>query len=105
MVLTSQNLFMMSKNNFFKKYTPVKNILFDSIPNKEALKYPFVYCMYDTIGISFQHIVGQPKRNVWTVIDGEGVSINIVAGLRYTNRLGYFITEEEWSNESETFKL
>lgn len=97
-----KNYLVMSKNNFFSKYTPV--CINADTPREEALKYPSDYCMFDTMGKEFEYVLTQPRNRIWTVINGEGSSIYIVAGLHYANRLGYFITEQEWSNKHESFK-
>lgn len=40
------------------------------------------------------------SRTVWTVIDVNGV-LYIIAGWHYVNRLGYVITEEQWTDEDQ----
>lgn len=39
------------------------------------------------------------QHYIWTVIDGEGIYMNITSGIHIINRLGYFVTEVPWTED------
>jgi hypothetical protein len=40
-----------------------------------------------------------PHHNIWTVVDGDGIYMNIISGIHIINRLGYFVTEVPWEDD------
>ncbi|MCK5236184.1 MAG: hypothetical protein KAR06_04280 [Deltaproteobacteria bacterium] len=85
--------------DFEKKYTPDTSIKSDCLSddNEGGL---------ETFGADYEQVVAitkaTPKR-VWTVIDGEGDKLYVVAGWHWVDRVQYLITEEEWTDEHETY--
>jgi hypothetical protein len=63
-------------------------------------------CLFETYGeeldFVFQAHLNKPK-NVWTIIEGDDDNMYICAGFHYVNRIGFFITEQEWLNETEEY--
>ncbi|MDO4254370.1 MAG: hypothetical protein Q4C81_04370 [Kocuria sp.] len=43
----------------------------------------------------------EPRR-LWTIVEGDaGGDLYAVPGLRYVNRTGYLLTEQEWTDDIE----
>lgn len=38
---------------------------------------------------------------LWTIVDGDDGGLYAVSGWQYVNRVGYLITEESWTEETE----
>lgn len=77
--------------DFSKSFTLIKN------PASNSEGEP-ASCMFETDGEDFQFIMSQPRNRVWTLIEEDGIQW-LDPGLHYVNCLGYFITQEEWSDE------
>ena len=76
-------------------YKPVANHLNDSsgwVINEKAI-------LFETYGDELDFVRQQPDNNVWTWIDGDEGTV-IVAGMAFVNRIGYFVTEVAWTDES-----
>jgi surface polysaccharide O-acyltransferase-like enzyme len=61
--------------------------------------------MYETYGLEEEYIRQmaqdeKTKKRVWTVLDCDGELI-IAAGFHFVNRMGYIITEKEWTTGEE----
>lgn len=64
-------------------------------------------CMFETFGSEIDFVIKTHKetpKKIWTIIESEG-EMFISAGFHFVNRLGYFITEQEWENEFEQYLL
>ena len=59
-------------------------------------------CMYETYGEELEYVRNQPSNRIWTIIDEED-KLFFIAGYHIVNRLGYLVTDEEWSDEYETY--
>jgi len=99
----------MTTDLFYKKYVPQYNqVLLPTLekgtdPNDMC---PWGGCMYETYGEEMAYIkeVAQKHpRRIWTILDGESDTLVISAGLHYVNRLGYIITQNEWSDPNEEY--
>lgn len=58
--------------------------------------------MFETYGEELDHVHRvweNNKQSVWTLIGVAGIS-TIIPGYHHVNRLGYFITELTWDDES-----
>jgi predicted methyltransferase MtxX (methanogen marker protein 4) len=76
-------------------YKPVANHLSDSSGweiNERGI-------LFETYGEELDFVSQQPDNNVWTWIDGDEGTV-IVAGMAFVNRIGYFVTEVAWTDES-----
>jgi hypothetical protein len=40
------------------------------------------------------------SKHLWTIVDAEG-SLYAVSGWHFVNRIGYILTEEAWTEETE----
>ena len=57
--------------------------------------------MFETYGEEVEFVKTHKPQYIWTwVDDGEGGS-GLAAGWHVVNRLGFFVTEEPWTNEYE----
>jgi len=59
--------------------------------------------MLETYGEELQIVKKSNPKTVWTIIDGEGERMYIIAGMHWVNRINYVITEEEWQDENEEY--
>jgi hypothetical protein len=74
------------------KYKPMRNRL-----NEDA---PYEGTMYETFGAELEYARHAVRRDhVWTLIEGDDGSF-ISPGYHLVNRMGYFITEEPWDNQT-----
>ncbi len=48
--------------------------------------------VFDTHGKEREFVISQDPQTIWTVLDGERSSLNLVSGLHFINRLGYMIS-------------
>lgn len=55
--------------------------------------------MFDYIDDDLKDIKQYPENQIWTAIDGEGVYIDIINGVHWANRLGYYVTEIPWTRD------
>lgn len=84
---------------FLQDYTVVKN---EIAPNDG-----FFGGMFDLSDEELQHlkrVYNENPKKIWTIIDGGGSDLYLVSGFWFINRLGYVITNEEWSGHME-FKI
>jgi hypothetical protein len=47
----------------------------------------------DTHGPEWDTVAAANPANVWTVVDGGGIYLDVINGCRFINRLNYVITE------------
>ena len=100
----------LTDTEFYAKYNPEYNqVLLRELQSKEdtGSTLPedicsFGGCMYETYGEELEYVKAQPNKRRWTIID-EGDELFFIAGYHFVNRLGYLITDEEWSDEYETY--
>lgn len=78
----------MSYEEWKKKYKPIQNAVVDDAP--------FEGIMYDTTGNQNDLIQDTNHKQVWTIIEEEGLPLVIVPGYVIPNRLGNIVTEEKW---------
>lgn len=78
---------MISEDDFYRLYKPVKNPF--------VKNGPWNGCMLETYGLEFAHVrevlVENPNK-VWTVLDCDG-ELFLSSGYSHVNRMGYIITE------------
>lgn len=72
-------------DNWYDRYQPVTNHL-----NPNAT---FSGLLFETYGQDWDHVSHPDKRShVWTLVEGDE-GLYILSGLRYVNRIGFFITK------------
>lgn len=91
----------LNEDNFDEIFRPVQNHLNDNAP--------FDGTMFETFGPELDHVLSfandlKRSQRVWTIIDGDDGELYLVTGYHLVNRLGYIITEVEWTNEDESFQ-
>ena len=59
--------------------------------------------LFETFGDDLDRVKQYPDNMVWTVIDGGGVNLIIVAGMRFVNRLNYVVTKKPWKDSNEMY--
>ena len=60
--------------------------------------------LYETYGEEVEYIQSMHPNFVWTLVSGDMCDL-IVAGYAYVNRLGYYITENPWSDDMDSVLL
>ncbi len=53
-------------------------------------------CLFETYGEEYEFIKSHDQSRVWTLVDNNDGTMNIISGLRWINRLGYLITQKPW---------
>ena len=102
----------LTDTEFYTKYNPEYNqVLIKELQAKEdtGSTLPedicsFGGCMYETFGEELEYVRKQPTNRIWTIIDEED-KLFFIAGFHIVNRLGYLITDEEWSDEYEEYLI
>ena len=98
---------------FYAKYnTEYNQVLLKQLQAKEDTgsilpddMCSFGGCMYETFGEELEYVKQQPNKRIWTIVDGDGDDLIIIAGFHFVNRLGYLITDKEWEDENETYVI
>jgi len=83
-----------SEDSFYETFKPQQNHLDDNAP--------FDGAMYETYGdeaLYANHINRVSPKKVWTIIEGDE-GMQYITGKHWVNRLGYFICEVEWEEET-----
>jgi hypothetical protein len=60
--------------------------------------------MYETYGEEYEYVKSIHPNFVWTYVDGDMSSL-IIAGHHWVNRIGYYITENPWSDDMDACLL
>jgi hypothetical protein len=60
--------------------------------------------LYETFGQDIEYVKSMHPNFIWTLVSGDGCDL-IVAGYAYVNRLGYYITENPWSDDMDSALL
>jgi hypothetical protein len=102
---------MATDTEFYNKYnTEYNQVLLKELQAKEDTGStlpddiaPFGGCMYETFGEELEYVKAQPNKRIWTIVDTDGDDLIILAGFHFVNRLGYLITNEEWSDANEEY--
>ena len=86
---------ILSEEQFYEQFTPVENHIDDNASWNGA--------MFETFGEELEYVKmkAQKGNNVWTLIEGDDDTWYISNGMRLVNRMGYFITREEWEGETD----
>jgi len=96
----------MTDTEFYSKYnTEYNQVLLKKL--KEVLSpddmCSFGGCMYETFGDELAYVKQVPNNRIWTIVDGDGDDLLIIAGFHLVNRLGYLVTDEAWEDEYEQY--
>ena len=49
-------------------------------------------CLFETYGEELEFVRRQDPRTVWTLLGGDDGDLFIASGVRFVNRIGYFIS-------------
>jgi len=92
-----EQLIILEYEDFIDQFKPIKNTI-----DKYA---GFDGCMFETYSPEYDFVKEQPTNTIWTLIDGDMETLEIVPGKHFVNRLGYFITEVPWTHEYTIVKV
>lgn len=85
----------MTYEEWVDRFKPIQNELSDNAS--------FEGMMFETYGDELEHVLQVARKTngllVWTYIDGEGGTY-IVDGYRLVNRIGYFVTQVPYEEDS-----
>ena len=75
---------------------------FKPIKNPNSRDPGFWGHMFETFGEDLDYIksANLPSGHYWTMVDGEGIHLDLVSGAQWVDRLGYFITEVPWDEDT-----
>jgi hypothetical protein len=79
-----------------EKFRPIKNAI-----NPDS---GWNGTMFETYGEELNFVLKQDPHNIWTWWDVDGGS-ELVAGYHLVNRIGYFITEEQWTGPMDSYPV
>jgi hypothetical protein len=82
-------------DEFAEKYTLARNHI---RPNED---FP-AGCMFETFGDEMEFVRRQQQKKIWTLVEEDGLSW-LSAGFHFVNRLGYFVTLQEWQSKDEIY--
>ena len=99
---------MWSRNGFIINYKKMKQITENEFNDKFTIRPNHIVDreefggMYETYGEEAQYIrdLTCSEKRVWTIIEADGY-ICYVTGYHYVNRIGYFVTNEEYHEDME----
>lgn len=57
--------------------------------------------MFETFGDDLAFVESCDKLHVWTLVSTDTGKDSIIEGMRFVNRLGYFVTVRPWSEPVE----
>jgi hypothetical protein len=77
--------------------------LFTTVENHLDTNAGWSGSMFETFGEELEYVKMKAKsgNNVWTLVEGDDDTMYISNGMRLVNRMGYFITREEWEEETD----
>ena len=84
------------EDTWVKKYKPITNHL---DPNASWGVDEGTGIMFETYGDEVEFVKQQNERHIWTYMDTDDGGTCIGAGWSVVNRIGYFITENPWTDE------
>ena len=56
--------------------------------------------MFETYGDEVAYVESVTKDRVWTYVDTDNGGLAIINGYHLVNRIGYFVTEELWTEDT-----
>ena len=84
------------EDTWYEKYKPIPNHL---NPNASWGDGVGTGIMFETYGEEEEFIRQYDERHIWTYMDTGDGGTCIGAGWSFVNRIGYFITENPWTDE------
>lgn len=72
----------------FEDYKPVENMF---RPGET---------MFETFGAELNWVKKQPGNKIWTLMDDDNGNQVITSGFHYVNRIGYYLTEIPWDDDT-----
>lgn len=84
----------MNVTEWDEKYKPITNHLDEHAS--------FNGVMFETYGEELEFVKTHQNKYIWTYLDGDDGDPLIVAGFHLFNRIGYFVTENEWDEHDDT---
>lgn len=89
-------------DDFLEKYARV--------PNHIGLNASWDGCMFETFPPEVDYVCEvannkDTEKKVWTLMEGGGSTLWLVAGYHLINRIGYFITQEDWVDSGEVYEI
>ena len=79
---------------FFEDYTVVMNHL-----QPDGENGSWNGCLFETYGEELDFVKNTKEGFVWTLVEVDYDGMAIIPGFHWVNRMGYFISKEEWKDE------
>ena len=85
----------LTEEQFEEQFTLLENHIDDNASWNGA--------MFETFGeeLEFVKMKAQKGNNVWTILEGDDDTMFVSNGIRLVNRMGFLITREEWTCETD----
>ena len=100
------NNIVITENEFEERFTMLKNHFYND-PNDCS----FNGCLFETYGeerdfVNDAVLGTMKKKHLWTIIEGDdGNTLYYVSGYHVVNRMGFFFTEEEVTEDHLTVEI
>ena len=88
----SDNFIELTEEEWFNTYKPIKNNLVESSS--------FDGHMFETYGEEVEFVKAQDENRIWMLGDGDDGGMYIWSGWGFVNRIGYFVTEVPFPNNT-----
>jgi hypothetical protein len=88
-ILTMNNFIEMTEEEWFETYKPIPNHLDENASFNDG-EHGY---MFETYGDEVEFVKAQDENRIWMYGDGDDGGSYIWSGWGFVNRLGYFITE------------
>jgi len=88
----SNNFIELTEEEWFNTYKPIKNNLVESSS--------FDGHMFETYGEEVEFVKAQDENRIWMLGDGDDGGMYIWSGWGFVNRIGYFVTEVPFPNNT-----
>ena len=70
-------------------------------PVRNHADHDFESCLFETYGDDLAFIEDTHPAHVWTLVETDTGGEKIIEGMRFVNRIGYFVTVRPWSETVE----
>lgn len=77
-------------------------ITYKPITNPHSRDYGWKFQMFETFEPDIDEVKAVNPNRVWTLVDNNPNShyLDVIPGVHWANRMGYFITEVPWTDEN-----
>ena len=89
--MTTNTFTEMSLTEWIETYKPIHN--------PRSQDDGFWGAAFETFGEDIDYLKTHDANRIWTLINGDGVHMSLENGIRWVDRLNYFVTEVPFDGE------